>query len=347
MLAAVLPLALSAAPHAPANVVLILADDLGAHDLGFTGSRFHETPHLDRLARESMRFTQAYSACTVCSPTRAALMTGKYPARLKITDWIAGHDFPKAKLRPPEWTKHLPLEETTLAEHLKSAGYATLHIGKWHLGGEGFGPEQQGFDANLGGDRGGQPMSYFAPYRLPNLPDSPAGEYLTDREGEEAARFIAANKGRPFFLNAAFHAVHTPLQAKPELIEKYRRKVRGVGGAQTNAVYAAMLESLDAAVGRILRALEEAGVADRTAMIFTSDNGGLVLGAPTSNAPLRSGKGSPYEGGVRVPLLIRWPGVTKPGSTSAVPVISMDLPATVLDLARSSRRESAQPSRPK
>ncbi|MBI2929434.1 MAG: sulfatase [Verrucomicrobia bacterium] len=346
MLAALLPLALSAAPRAQPNIVLILADDLGAHDLGFAGSRFHETPQLDRLAREGMRFTQAYAACTVCSPTRAALMTGKYPARLKITDWIAGHDFPKAKLRPPEWTKRLPLEETTLAEHLKAAGYATLHIGKWHLGGEGFGPEQQGFDANLGGDHRGQPPSYFAPYKLPKVPDGPAGEYLTDREGEEAARFIAANKGRPFFLNVAFHAVHTPLQGKPELVDKYRRKATTVGGAQTNAVYAAMLESLDAAVGRILGALDETGLAGRTLVIFTSDNGGLVLAQshPTSNAPLRAGKGSPYEGGVRVPLLIRWPGVTKPGSTTAVPVITMDLPATVLDLVRSSRRESAQPS---
>lgn len=321
-----------AAPSAP-NVVLILVDDLGWNDLGVTGSKFYETPHIDRLARAGMRFTQAYAACTVCSPTRAALLTGKYPARLHLTDWIKGHDHPKAKLRPPAWTMQLPLEEVTLAEHLKAAGYATAHIGKWHLGGAGFEPERQGFDVNLGGDHRGQPPSYFAPYRLPRLADGPAGEYLTDREGADAARFIAANKDRPFFLNLWFYAVHTPLLAKAELVEKYRRKAATLGGAQTNAVYAAMIESLDHAVGRVLQALDEAGVADRTLVVFTSDNGGLVLGRPpvTSNAPLRAGKGSSYEGGVRVPLFIRWPGVARPGSESDEPVITMDLCATILE----------------
>lgn len=322
----------AAAPARP-NVVLILVDDLGWNDLGVTGSEFYETPHIDRLARAGMRFTQAYAACTVCSPTRAALLTGKYPARLHLTDWIKGHDYPKAKLRPPAWTMQLPLEEVTLAEHLKAAGYATAHIGKWHLGGAGFEPERQGFDVNLGGDHRGQPPSYFAPYGLPRLTDGPAGEYLTDREGAEAARFIAANKDRPFFLNLWFYAVHTPLQAKADLVAKYRRKAAALGGAQTNAVYAAMIESLDAAVGHVLQALEEAGVAAHTLVLFTSDNGGLVLGRPpvTSNAPLRAGKGSSYEGGVRVPLVIRWPGVTRAGSESDQPVITMDLCATVLE----------------
>lgn len=321
-----------AAPPPP-NVVLVLVDDLGWNDLGVTGSKFYETPHIDRLARAGMRFTQAYAACTVCSPTRAALLTGKSPARLHLTDWIKGHQYPKARLRPPAWTMQLPLEEITLAEHLKAAGYTTAHIGKWHLGDAGFEPERQGFDVNLGGDHRGQPPSYFAPFRLPRLPDGPDGEYLTDREGTEAARFIAANKDRPFFLNLWFYAVHTPLQAKASLVEKYRRKAATLGGAQTNAVYAAMIESLDDAVGQVLRALDEAGVADRTLLIFTSDNGGLVLGRPpvTSNAPLRAGKGSSYEGGVRVPLLIRWPGVTRPGSESDEPVITMDLCATVLE----------------
>jgi hypothetical protein len=192
--------------------------------------------------------------------------------------------------------------EHTVAKLLKAQGYATMCIGKWHLGGEGFGPLQQGFDLNLGGDHRGQPPSYFAPYGLPQLPDGPRGEYLTDREGAEAAAFIRGHRDRPFFLQVAFHAVHTPLQAQAELVDKYRRKAATVGGAQTNAVYAAMLESLDAAVGQVLRALDDAGLADRTVVVFTSDNGGLVMGKtpPTSNAPLRSGKGSPYEGGIRV-----------------------------------------------
>lgn len=316
----------------PLNVVLMVADDLGAHDLALTGSRFHETPHLDRLAREGVRFTRAYSACTVCSPTRAALMTGKYPARLKITDWIAGHDAPKAKLRPPaDWVKALPLSELTLAERAKASGRATAHIGKWHLGGEGFGPLEQGFEVNLGGDHRGQPPSYFSPYGLPRLADGPRGEYLTDREGTEAAAFIRGHRERPFFLQVAFHSVHTPLQAKAELVDKYRRKAARMGGAQTNAVYAAMLESLDAAVGQVLKALDEGGLAERTVVIFTSDNGGLVLGQnpPTSNAPLRSGKGSPHEGGIRVPLLVRWPGVAVPEARVEEPVISMDVAATV------------------
>lgn len=316
----------------PVHVVLMVADDLGAMDLGVAGSRFHRTPNLDRLAREGVRFTQAYSACTVCSPTRAALMTGKHPARLRITDWIAGHDAPKAKLRPPtDWVKALPLSEQTLAERAKAAGRTTAHIGKWHLGGDGFGPREQGFDVNLGGDHRGQPPSYFAPYGLPRLPDGPRGEYLTDREGIEAAKFIREHRDRPFFLNVAFHAVHTPLQAPAEQVEEFRRRAAAVDGPQTNAVYAAMLERLDTAVGRVLEALDAAGVADRTLVIFTSDNGGLVLGKhpPTSNAPLRSGKGSPYEGGIRVPLIVRWPGVAVPQSRVDRPVISMDVAATV------------------
>lgn len=320
------------------NVVLIVADDLGAHDLGVTGSKFHETPNLDRLAAAGMRFTQAYSACTVCSPSRAALLTGKYPARLKITDWIKGHDAPKAKLRPPaNWTQFLPLEEITLAEHLKTNGYTTAHLGKWHLGGDGFEPVRQGFDLNLGGDHRGQPPSYFSPYGLPKLPDGVKGEYLTDREASEASNYIATHKDRPFFLNYWPYSVHTPLQAPSNLVAKYEAKAKALktGNSQTNATYAAMLERLDAAVGRILEALQVHGIADRTIVIFTSDNGGLVLGKqpPTSNAPLRSGKGSQFEGGHRVPLIVKWPGVTRPGSTSAVPVMGIDLLPTLLEAA--------------
>jgi arylsulfatase A-like enzyme len=333
-LAAMLAWTLATAVHAaPLNVVLILADDLGAHDLGCTGSRFHRTPRLDSLAAEGMRFTQAYSACTVCSPTRAAVLTGKYPARLHLTDWIKGHPYTTAKLRPPEWTQSLPLEEQTLAERLRAHGYRTAHIGKWHLGSDGFSPEDHGFGLNLGGDHRGQPPSYFAPYRLPRLTDGPPGEYLTDREGEEAARWIAAHASEPFFLYYCPHAVHTPLQAPETLQREYSNRRSGVTGSQTNATYAAMLDRLDAAVGKILDALAQHSLTDRTLVIFTSDNGGLVLGRnpPTSNEPLRAGKGSPYEGGHRVPLLIKWPGVTRAGSTSAVPVASIDLFPTLLE----------------
>ncbi|MBX3744527.1 MAG: sulfatase-like hydrolase/transferase [Verrucomicrobiae bacterium] len=320
------------ATNAPPNVILIVVDDLGAHDLGHTGSRFHATPALDRLAASGMTFTQAYAASTVCSPTRAAILTGKYPARLRVTDWIRGHDFPQAKLRPPDWTRQLPHAEITLAEHLRQLGYATFHLGKWHLGGDGSAPEDHGFDRNLGGDHRGQPPSYFSPYRIPSLPDGPEGEYLTDREALEAVRFIAASKDRPFFLNYWPYTVHTPLQAPADLVATHRRRAAEHPGPQNHPTYAAMIERLDAAVARILDALDAHGLTERTLIAFTSDNGGLVLGQhpPTSNAPLRAGKGSPYEGGHRVPLTLRWPGVTTPGSWSATPVSSIDLLPTLL-----------------
>jgi arylsulfatase A-like enzyme len=312
----------------PLNVVFVLVDDMGATDLGCYGSRFFDTPNIDRLAREGMRFTQAYSACTVCSPTRAAVMTGKYPARLHITDWIQGHKRPKAKLKVPDWTMHLPLEERTLAEAFKSKGYATASIGKWHLGGPEFYPEKQGFDLNLGGTDKGQPPSYFSPYRIPSLPDGSAGEYLTDREADEAVRFIARHRDRPFFLYLPHYAVHTPLMGKQAVVEKYRARVRP-GDPQNNATYGALVESVDDALGRILKALEERKLADRTVVIFTSDNGGLR--GSTYNLGLRAGKGSAYEGGVRIPLIVRWPGVTKPGSECSAPVISPDHYPTLLE----------------
>jgi arylsulfatase A-like enzyme len=320
--------AASAAAPAPLNVVLVLVDDLGATDLGCYGSRFYQTPNIDRLAREGVRFTRAYSACTVCSPTRAALLTGKYPARLHITDWIAGHKRPKAKLKVPDWTMHLPLEERTLAEAFKSKGYATASIGKWHLGGPEFYPEHQGFDVNLGGTDRGQPPSYFSPYRIPTLADGPDGEFLTDREAEEAVRFIDRNRERPFFLYLPHYAVHTPLMGKAAVVEKYRGRAQP-GDPQNNARYGALVESVDDAMGRIIQALEERKLADRTVVIFTSDNGGLR--SSTYNVGIRAGKGSAYEGGVRIPLIVRWPGVTKPGAECAVPVISMDHYASLLE----------------
>lgn len=324
----------SAVPARP-NFILILADDLGATDLGCTGSRFYETPNIDRLAREGMRFTHAYSACTVCSPTRAAVLTGRYPARLHVTDWIAGHQRPNAKLRIPDWTKHLPLAEVTIAEMLRSAGYATASIGKWHLGGADFRPEHQGFDINLGGTDRGQPPSYFSPYRIETLSDGSPGEFLTDRESTEALRWIEANRERSFFLYLPHHAVHTPLMGKTRVVEKYRAKSQP-DAAQRNPTYAALVESVDDSVGRLLARLKELALDQRTVIIFTSDNGGL-LGNPkdpvTCNFGLRAGKGSAYEGGVRVPLVIKWPGVTRPGSTCDVPVISVDFLPTLLEIA--------------
>lgn len=320
--------ALQAAPSPGLNVIVILADDLGWTDLACYGSDFHETPHLDRLAREGMRFTQAYSACTVCSPTRAALMTGKYPARLHLTDWSPGQMPDNPKLFAPAWTKELPLAEKTLAEVFKEAGHATATIGKWHLGGEAFSAEKQGFEINVAGTDKAAPPSFHAPYGIPNLAEGQPGEYLTDRLGEEAVKRVTAWRERPFFLYLPHFAVHTPIQGRADLVAKYQKK-RRPGLTHKNANYAAMVESLDAAVGRVLDTLEQLRIADRTIVVFTSDNGGRITKGTTSNAPLRFGKASAYEGGVRVPLLVRWPGVVKPGSVSDVPVITMDLFATL------------------
>jgi arylsulfatase A-like enzyme len=308
----------------------MLIDDWGWRDLGCFGSTYYQTPNLDRLASQGMRFTQAYSACTVCSPSRAAIMTGKYPARLHVTDWIAGHQRPWAKLRPPAWTMHLEHREITIAEALKPLGYAAACVGKWHLGGNEYYPDKQGFDRNFGGTHRGQPPSYFSPYGIETLEDGPAGEYLTDREAEESIRFIEQNKDRPFFLYLPHHAVHTPLQAKKEKIEKYKRLAQS-GEAQGDPIYAAMVESIDESVGRIMDALDRLGLTQNTLFIITGDNGGLQRS--TSNKPLRAGKGTEYEGGTRVPLIVRWPGMVKPGSESRTPVIGCDLYPTVLEAA--------------
>jgi arylsulfatase A len=301
------------AAAAPPNFIFILVDDLGWTDVSCYGSKFYETPNIDRLASQGMRFTQAYAACTVCSPTRAAVLTGKYPARLHITDWIAGHVRPYAKLKAPDWTMHLPLEETTIAEALKPLGYATASIGKWHLGGPAYYPEKQGFDINIAGCDRGQPPSYFSPYKIATITDGPPGEFLTDRESMEACKFIEQNRARPFFLYLPHHAVHTPLMAKKEVKEKYQAKVKP-GLLQNNATYAGLVESVDDSVGRILKKLEELNIDDRTVIFLTSDNGGLVLNRVTDNSPLRAGKGSAYEGGVRVISIVKWPGVAKRSS---------------------------------
>ena len=340
------------AGHGKTNVILINVDDLGWTDLSCYGSRFYETPHIDGLAAQGMKFTDAYAACAVCSPTRAAIMTGRYPARTGITDWIHHLDreahtavgtgknpveYVATQGRPllcppnPYW---MELDEVTIAEILKPAGYATGHIGKWHLGHRWWYPDKQGFDKNVGGCEIGQPPTYFDPYyqnemrsSIPTLPPRKQGEYLSDREADEAVLFIEENRDRPFFLHMCPYAVHTPLEGKPEVVEKYEKKTPT---NQSNAVYAAMVESVDRTVGKIVRALEEHGLAGNTLVIFTSDNGGL-LGHSTDNAPLRSGKGYPYEGGIRVPLIIRWPGKIAPGSECSVPVTSVDFFPTVSD----------------
>jgi len=318
----------------PLNFIFILVDDWGWTDAGCLGSDLYETPHIDQLAKDGVRFTHGYSACTVCSPTRAAVMTGKYPARLHLTDWITGHRRKNAKLRIPDWTMHLEHKEVTLAEALAAAGYRTCHVGKWHLGDEPYWPLKQGFDENFGGYSRGQP-SYFSPYHIPTLKDGPKGEYLTDREAEEACGFIERNRDQPFFIYLAHYCVHTPLQAKQDVIEKYRNQVEQKGGARhRNPTYAAMVESVDDCLGRVRAKLEEYGLADRTVIVLTGDNGGLAIrNGPTDNYPLRAGKGSSYEGGTRVPLFVLWPGGARPGSVSDTPAISCDYYPTILEMA--------------
>jgi arylsulfatase A-like enzyme len=323
-------------PQKP-NIVFILIDDLGWADVGCFGSKYYETPHIDRLATQGMRFTDAYAACPVCSPTRASIMTGKYPARLHLTDWIPGEgNSPSHALRVPNWTQFLPLAEVTVADALKSAGYVTASIGKWHLGGPAYYPEHHGFELNVAGTHFGQPASYFWPYEgkshtVAGLKSGGhEGEYLTDRLTAEAETFIDANKDRPFFLYFAHYAVHMPLQAKPAVLAKY--KAKPPCGGQNNPTYAAMIESVDDSVGRIQHKLQSLGIDERTLIVFMSDNGGLWP-MSTSNAPLRAGKGYSYEGGIREPLIVKWPGTTRPGATCGVPVSSIDFFPTLLEIA--------------
>ncbi len=322
----------------PPNFLFILVDDMGWRDLGCYGSTFYETPNIDRFAKQAMRFTNAYAACPVCSPTRASILTGKYPARLHLTDWIPGRkQWPSARLLTPAFRQELPLNEVTLAQALKPLGYTSASIGKWHLGGPAFYPDKHGFDLNVAGTDKGQPQSYFGPFDLPNLKGGSKDDYLTDRLTVEAEKFLEVNRDRPFFLYLPEFAVHLPLQAKAGAIEHYASKARA-DNPQHHPVYAAMVASLDENVGRILKKLDELGLAERTIVFFMSDNGGLMYenrtsDAVTSNAPLRAGKGHLYEGGIREPMMIRWPGVTKPGSTCDAAVISTDFFPTILEMA--------------
>lgn len=331
------------------NIVVFMIDDLGYSDVGCYGSDYYETPHIDRLAGEGIKFTNAYSASMVCSPTRASFLTGKYPGRLHITHAIPieGHQRLKnTKFLDADYTKNLPLEEITIAEALRQYGYRSASIGKWHVNwDEGFYPEEQGFDINIGGNNMGNPGNYFCPYdgkwRMTAehdyvewnvVPECPEGEYLTDRLTLEAENFIEENKGQPFFVYVQHYAVHTPIQARKELIEKYQNKPPDTVKGHTNPKYAAMIESVDESVGRILKKLKDLNLEDNTIVVFTSDNGGH--GRITSNWPLRGNKGNFYEGGIRIPLIVKWPDMIKSNSENDTPVITSDLYPTLLGLAK-------------
>jgi arylsulfatase A-like enzyme len=347
---------------APPNIIFILADDLGWTDLGCFGSSFYETSNIDALAADGMIFTNAYAASPVCSPTRSSILTGKYPARTQNTEYFGGpqpenaHQKPKARNRPllpAPYKDYLDLNEKTIVEALKEAGYATFFAGKWHLGNEErYWPEQQGFDINKGGHKLGGPYGgkkYFSPYNNPRLSDGPEGEHLPDRLANETVRFIGNHKEQPFFAYLSFYSVHTPLMARQDLEEKYEKKKAFMGLedawgqegnrknrlVQCHAVYAGMVEAMDQAVGKVTNKLTELGIEKNTIVIFMSDNGGLSTseGHPTSNLPLRAGKGWLYEGGIREPMIVKWPGMIKGGSKNEEPVISTDFYPTILDMA--------------
>ncbi|WP_417745543.1 sulfatase [Rosistilla oblonga] len=336
------------------NVVVFLVDDLGYMDIGANNPDcFYETPNIDALSNTAMRFTDGYAANPVCSPTRYSLMTGKYPSRVDATNFFSGKR--SGTFEPAPLNDNMPLEEVTVAEALKTKGYATFFAGKWHLGeSEEFYPQNQGFDVNVGGHSKGGPYTgkkYFAPFKNPQMAvESPDGDHLPDRLARDTARFIDAHKAGPFFAYLSFYSVHTPLIGRSDLVAKYKAKAAQINGQefgdeeqvfgdqprkvrilQKHAVYAAMVEAMDEAVGKVLAQIEASGVADNTIVIFTSDNGGLSTseGSPTSNLPLRGGKGWVYEGGIREPWIVRYPGVTQPGSVCNQPICSIDLFPTV------------------
>lgn len=336
------------------NVVVFLVDDLGYMDIGANNPDcFYETPNIDRLSESGMRFTDGYAANPVCSPTRYSLMTGKYPTRVKATNFFSGKR--SGKFHPAPLIDEMAAEEVTIAEALQSKGYATFFAGKWHLGDrEELFPQGQGFDINIGGWTRGGPYTgkkYFAPFENPQMEiESPDGEHLPARLARDTAAFIDANKDKPFLAYLSFYSVHTPLMGRPDLVEKYKARAAEIEGEefadeeqvvgdkerkvrilQKHAVYAAMVEAMDEAVGTVLDQLDASGVTDNTIVVFTSDNGGLSTseGSPTSNLPLRGGKGWVYEGGIREPWIIRYPGVTKAGSVSEEVICSIDLYPTI------------------
>jgi len=332
----VLPPRLFAAADRPPNILLIYIDDLGWKDVAYMGSRYYETPHIDRLASQGVAFRQAYSNGPSCMPSRACLMSGQYSPRHGI--YMVGRadrgTKRNQKLIPIPNGRTLPAGVVTMAESLKAAGYTTAHMGKWHLGNDPeLGPHAQGFDVNIAGSRAGMPKTYFSPYKMRDLADGPQGEYLTDRLTEEACRFVEKNAGRPFFLYLPHYAVHVPLEAKKQMIAKYKDKAPD--GKQNNPTYAAMIESVDQGVGRLMAKLDELKIAERTMVIFYSDNGGQL--GITEQKPLRAGKGHLYEGGIRVPMIVRWPGVTRAGRKCEVPVVGTDLYPTFLEVAGAKR----------
>ncbi len=340
---------------------MIVVDDLGWTDTGVYQSSFYRTPAIDRLAASGVRFTEFYTASPVCSPTRASLMTGRHPARLHLTNWIGGEQH--GLLTQADYLRALPLEEVTIGEALRDAGYRTGYIGKWHLGEGARLPIDQGFGFSFAVNHAGQPGSYFPPYRnpgwaltdVPDLEDDPPGSYLTDRLTDEAISFLATEGDQPFFLVLSHYAVHTPLEAKPGMIAGYTAAAEALGDPgeagfeaehdaitklrQDHPTYAAMIESTDESVARILEALDRLALADNTVVIFLSDNGGLSTlmrrspNMATANRPLRAGKGWLYEGGIRAPLIIRWPGVTTPGAVAAGLAMTTDLYPTLLEMA--------------
>jgi arylsulfatase A-like enzyme len=349
----------------PPNILLILIDDLGWTDLTCYGSGFYETPNLDRLASQGMLFTDAYSSSPVCSPTRASILSGKYPARVGVTQYIPGHTV--GRLQDVPYFHALPASEYSIASALRDGGYQTWHVGKWHLGGSETSPEQHGFTENIAGFGWGMPhCGFFSPYGMENLSDGPDGEYLTDRLTTDAIELInSRDQGRPFFLNLAHYAVHIPIEAPADLTEKYRRKAHDLGldkedvivigepfgcqhlrgervmrrTKQSDPAYAAMIENLDTNIGRVMQCLEENYLSEDTLVLFTSDNGGLATsnpdeGVPTSNKPLAEGKGWMYEGGTRVCQIASWPGQIEAGSVCDQPVTSTDLYPTFLEAAR-------------
>ena len=379
------------------NIIFFLVDDLGWMDVAYNGSKFYETPNIDKLAKEGVKFNRAYAACHVCSPTRASILTGKYPARINLTDWLPGRkDFPFQKLKNVEVNQALPAQETTLAEALKQNGYSTALFGKWHLGEAGSTPLEHGFDVRFPDWNAGWPLSYYPPYKLKGLEEAPKDEYLTDRMTTEALKYIDANKDHPFFLYMSHFAVHDPIEGRPDLVKKYEKKLQQmkkpdgppfileanpdtsrqfsrselnsflndkeyagfkylpnrtvkIKQFQDNVQFAAMVESMDESLGRLLAKLKELKIEDNTIVIFVSDNGGMSganFGKPdrvispanldkafsSSNLPLRGAKGFFYEGGIRVPLIIKWPQ-GKNGTQTNVPVMSTDYYPTILQMA--------------
>lgn len=349
-----LGIAASAPTYAKPNIVVFLIDDMGYMDIGANNADcFYDTPHIDSLAASGMRFTNGYAANPVCSPTRYSIMTGKYPSRVDATNWFSGRR--NGRFAGAPLYDRMDASEYTLAEALRDEGYLTAFFGKWHLGpSEEYWPENQGFEVNVGGhNRGSPPGGYFSPYKNPRLSDGPEGEHLPERLTREAINVMKNAGDQPFFVYLSFYSVHTPLQGRQDLVEKYRIKgqelrgeddfaeeeqvwpierLRKVRIEQNHAVYGAMVEAMDEHIGQILTFLKDSGLEDDTIVCFTSDNGGLSTseGSPTSNLPLRGGKGWTYEGGIREPFIVKWPGVTQPGSVCDSPVMSLDLYPTLI-----------------